>query len=36
MLEGMEGDSSEDPVLRVSMVRDEHIIMTSEAANMYV
>lgn len=35
MLEGIEGDSSEDPVLQVSMVRDRHISMTHEPTNMY-
>lgn len=36
MLEGLEGDGSEDPVLKVSMVRDKHTSMTIEPANVYI
>lgn len=35
MLEGIEGDSSEDPGLQVSMVRDRPISMTHEPTNTY-
>lgn len=35
MLEGIERDSSEDPVFQVSMVRDRHISVTHEPTNMY-
>jgi hypothetical protein len=36
MLEGVEGESSEDPSLRVSMKRDKHISQNREPASMYV